>query len=164
MPFNIVLVSPQIPNNTGNIGRLCVATNSVLHLVEPLGFKLTDKMIKRAGLKYWPYLEHYKYKSLETFMQANADKNLVFFSSNAQTPYWDCTFEENDFFVFGREEDGFPADVLAANKERLFTIPQYNPNVRSLNLSNAVAIVLYEALKQQMQAQKRKAAPTDWRP
>ncbi|MFC1591817.1 tRNA (cytidine(34)-2'-O)-methyltransferase [Thermodesulfobacteriota bacterium] len=152
MPFNIVLVSPQIPNNTGNIGRLCVATNSVLHLVEPLGFDLTDKMIKRAGLKYWQYLEYYKYASLEAFMQAGADKNLIFFSSNALTPYWDCTFEEHDFLVFGREEDGFPADVLAANNKRLFAIPQYNQKVRSLNLSNAVSIVLYEALRQQTQA------------
>jgi len=148
MPFNIVLISPQIPNNTGNIGRLCVATNSVLHLVDPLGFELTDRMVKRAGLDYWQHLAYVRHTNLDAFFEAASGKNLVFFSSNAATPYWDYSFRENDFLVFGREEDGFPAEIIETKKEQFLTIPQYNENVRSLNLSNAVAIVLYEALRQ----------------
>ena len=101
VPFNIVLVHPQIPNNTGNIGRLCVATNSVLHLVEPFGFELTEKRLRRAGLDYWQKLQFHTYKNLESFFQAKAGHNLVFFSSNAETLYWDYSFKENDCLVFG---------------------------------------------------------------
>ncbi len=148
MSLNIVLVHPQLPNNTGNIGRLCVATNSTLHLVDPLGFELTDKKLKRAGLDYWPYLTYHRHQSYEAFQQANAGKDLVFFSSNVERPYWDYAFKENDFLVFGCEEVGLPASIIEANRESCFTIPLYNNNVRCLNLSNAVAIVMFEAMRQ----------------
>jgi tRNA (cytidine/uridine-2'-O-)-methyltransferase len=148
MSLDIVLVYPKVPNNTGNIGRLCVATNSTLHLVDPLGFELTDKKLKRAGLDYWPHLTYHRHPSFEAFEQANAGENLVFFSSNVERPYWEVAFKENDFLVFGCEEIGLPADIIEANRERCFTIPLYNKKVRSLNLSNAVAIVLFEAMRQ----------------
>jgi len=148
MLLNIVLVHPQLPNNTGNIGRLCVATNSTLHLVEPLGFELTDKKLKRAGLDYWPHLTYHRHRSFEAFEQANAGEDLIFFSSNVEKPHWEHTFKENDFLVFGCEEVGLPAYIIEANRERCFTIPLHNKKVRSLNLSNAVAIVLFEAMRQ----------------
>ena len=148
MSLNIVLVHPQLPNNTGNIGRLCVATNSTLHLVDPLGFELTDKKVKRAGLDYWPHLTYRRYQSFEAFEQAKGGENLVFFSSNVERPYWDYGYQENDFLVFGCEESGLPADIIEANQERCLTIPLYNNKVRSLNLANSVAIVLFEAMRQ----------------
>ncbi len=148
MSLNIVLVHPQLPNNTGNIGRLCVATNSTLHLVDPLGFELTDKKLKRAGLDYWPYLTYHRYQNFEAFEQANAGAKIVFFSSNVERPHWEYAFKENDFLVFGCEEIGLPADIIEANRESCFTIPLQNKKVRSLNLSNAVAIVLFEAMRQ----------------
>ena len=148
MSLNIVLVHPQLPNNTGNIGRLCVATNSTLHLVAPLGFELSDKKLKRAGLDYWPHLTYHRYQNFEAFEQANAGANLVFFSSNVERPHWEYAFKENDFLVFGCEEIGLPADIIEANRESCFTIPLHNKKVRSLNLSNAVAIVLFEAMRQ----------------
>ena len=148
MSLNVVLVHPQVPNNTGNIGRLCVATNSTLHLVDPLGFELTDKKLKRAGLDYWPHLTYRRYRNFEVFEEANVGENLVFFSSNVERPHWEYAFKENDFLVFGCEEIGLPADIIAANRESCFTIPLYNNRVRSLNLSNAVAIVLFEAMRQ----------------
>lgn len=148
MSLNIVLVHPQVPSNTGNIGRLCVATNATLHLVDPLGFELTNRKLKRAGLDYWPHLTYRRYPDFEAFEQAKGGENLIFFSSNVERPYWEVAFEENDFLVFGCEETGLSAELIEANRKRCFTIPLYNEKVRSLNLSNAVAIVLFEAMRQ----------------
>jgi len=148
MSYNIVLVYPEIPNNTGNIGRLCLAANATLHLIEPLGFKLSDKYIKRAGLQYWPYLNYHTYASWDYFLAANEQANLYFFSKKAQQNYWDCTFAANDFLVFGCESVGLPPNLLSTYADKLYKIPQYNERVRCLNLANAVGIVTYEALRQ----------------
>jgi len=148
MPFNIVLVYPQIPNNTGNIGRLCAATNSILHLVKPLGFELTEKKLRRAGLDYWQHLKYCCYENLEDFFQKNIGGNFLFLSSRGKTIYWDHPFKENDFLVFGREEDGLPEDLLLKHAQSTLSIPLYSKKVRSLNLANSVSIVLYEALRQ----------------
>jgi tRNA (cytidine/uridine-2'-O-)-methyltransferase len=148
MPFNIVLVYPQIPNNTGNIGRLCVATNSTLHLIKPLGFELTEKKLRRAGLDYWQHLKYICYENLDDFFQKNSKGNFLFFSSHSKTVYWDHQYQENDFLVFGREEDGLPEDLLKKQVENTLSIPMYSEKVRSLNLANSVSIVLYEAIRQ----------------
>ena len=148
MSFNIVLVYPQIPNNTGNIGRLCTATDSVLHLIEPLGFELTEKKLRRAGLDYWQHLKFHCYKSLEDFFEKNSSGNFMFLSSRGKTVYWDHQYKEKDFLVFGREEDGLPEDLLEKNFQSTLSIPLYNKKVRSLNLANSVSIVLYEAIRQ----------------
>ncbi len=147
MSFNIVLVYPQIPNNTGNIGRLCVATNSTLHLIKPLGFELTEKKLRRAGLDYWQHLKFICYENLEDFFQKNSEGNFLFFSSHSKTVYWDHQYRENDFLVFGREEDGLPEDLLKNQVKNTLSIPMYSEKVRSLNLANSVSIVLYEALR-----------------
>jgi tRNA (cytidine/uridine-2'-O-)-methyltransferase len=148
MPFNIALAYPQIPNNTGNIGRLCVATNSTLHLIKPLGFELTEKKLRRAGLDYWQHLKCLCYENLEDFFQKNSKGNFLFFSSHSKTVYWDHQYKENDFLVFGREEDGLPEDLLKNQVKNTLSIPMYSEKVRSLNLANSVSIVLYEALRQ----------------
>ena len=148
MAFNIVLVHPLIPQNTGNIGRLCVATNSVLHLIEPLGFELTDKHLNRAGLDYWKYLEFNRYKNLDSFFQEHKEKNFFIFSSKATKTFWTCNFRDGDFLVFGCETKGVPAEVINQHKNSCFAIPQYNSRVRCLNLANSVSIVLYEAIRQ----------------
>ncbi len=148
MPFNIALVYPQTPNNTGNIGRLCVATNSTLHLIKPLGFELTEKKLRRAGLDYWQHLKYICYESLEDFFQKNSKGNFLFFSSHSKTVYWDHQYKENDFLVFGREEDGLPEDLLKNQVKNTLSIPIYSEKVRSLNLANSVSIVLYEAIRQ----------------
>ena len=148
MPFNIALVYPQIPNNTGNVGRLCVATNSTLHLIKPLGFELTEKRLRRAGLDYWQHLKYICYENLDDFFQKNSKENFLFFSSHSKTVYWDHQYRENDFLVFGREEDGLPEDLLKKQVKNTLSIPMYSEKVRSLNLANSVSIVLYEALRQ----------------
>lgn len=148
MPFNIVLVYPQIPNNTGNIGRLCVATNAVLHLVRPLGFDLSEKKLRRAGLDYWQHLTYYCYENLEDFFCKNKDGHFLFLSGRGKTVFWDHAFRKNDYLVFGREEDGLPEDLLEKQTDQTLSIPMYSKKVRSLNLANSVAIVLYEALRQ----------------
>jgi len=149
MTINIVLVHPQIPNNTGNIGRLCVATQSVLHLIEPLGFELSDKYLKRAGLDYWQFVECHIYPSFEDFLQKHSEAPLAFFTKKATKSFWNHTFDENAFLVFGREADGLPSDLLEKYKDAALQIPLYSEKVRSLNLANAVSIALYEALRQQ---------------
>ena len=147
MPFNIALVYPQIPNNTGNVGRLCVATNSTLHLIKPLGFELTEKKLRRAGLDYWQHLKYLCYENLDDFFKKNSKGNFLFFSSHSKTIYWDHKYKENDFLVFGREEDGLPEDLLKNQAENTLSIPMYSKKVRSLNLANSVSIVLYEAIR-----------------
>lgn len=147
MAFNIVLLNPEIPNNTGNIGRLCLATNSNLHLIKPLGFELSDARLKRAGLDYWQHLSVSIYESLDEFMQQHSTKDLVYFSSHGTQNHWDIPFKDNMFLVFGKESVGLPPSITQNNKEKLYKIPLYSEHIRSLNLANAVSIVLYEGLK-----------------
>jgi len=146
--FNVVLVEPEIPPNTGNVGRLCVATGSTLHLVEPFGFKLDDKQLKRAGLDYWHEVKVKTWKSFEQLQRAQeTDARYFFLTTKSTRPYYEMKFELDDFLVFGRETKGLPESLLAANAEICLTIPM--EGTRSLNLATAVAIVLFEAVRQQ---------------
>jgi tRNA (cytidine/uridine-2'-O-)-methyltransferase len=146
--LNVVLVEPEIPPNTGNIGRLCLATGSVLHLVEPLGFSLDDRMLKRAGLDYWHRVEVRHWPSWAAFQQAlPAQARLYFLTTKSVRPYWAQTFEDGDYLVFGRETRGLPESLLSAQPEHCLTIPMA-PDTRSLNLATSVGIVLYEAVRQ----------------
>ncbi len=146
--FRIVLLEPEIPQNTGNIGRTCVGTGSELHLIEPFGFEITDKNLKRAGLDYWQYLTWFKHPNFESWkkMVENWDR-VFFFSTKAQKSYYDIEYKMGDSLVFGRETKGLPAELLAQYPEKFVTIPQYGP-VRSLNVATAAAIAIYEGLRQ----------------
>ncbi len=145
--FNIVLVEPEIPPNTGNIGRLCLATRSTLHLVQPLGFALDDRQLQRAGLDYWKELEVQLWSSFDELRAAQkAEARFFFLTTKATRAYYDESFQPNDFLVFGRETKGLPEPLLNANADRLLTIPMHG--TRSLNLATAVAIVLFEAVRQ----------------
>ena len=148
MALNIVLIEPEIPNNTGNIGRLALASGSNLHLVKPFGFEIDDKRLKRAGLDYWQHLNVIYYDSVDEFFAKNKDAKMVFLSSHGTTPHWDISFENNLFLIFGKESVGLPKLILENNQENLFRIPLYSEHVRSLNLANAVGIVIYEGLRQ----------------
>lgn len=146
--MHVVLVEPEIPQNTGNIVRTCAATGTTLHLVHPLGFSIDDRYLKRAGLDYWDLVEIYSYDSLVEFMQQHGEKQLYFFTTKGGRWYSEITFKRGDFLVFGKETAGLPPAILAANPDRCLRIPMI-PGARSLNLSNSVAVVLYEALRQQ---------------
>ena len=148
-PFNVVLVEPEIPPNTGTTARLCGATNSVLHLVKPLGFSTDDKHLKRAGLDYWEYVNIVYWESFDDFLTAQDERKLYFFTKKTDKPYSEAQFKPGDFLVFGRETKGLPEEVIKLYKDRCYTIPMSNPQIRSLNLANAAGIVLYEALRQQ---------------
>lgn len=147
MAFNIVLVEPEIPNNTGNIGRLSLASGSVLHLVKPFGFELTDARLKRAGLDYWKHISVKTYNSLEDFLSININEKMVFLSAGADKNYTEIDYEDNLFFVFGKESVGLPNKLLGNNGDKLFKIPIYSQHVRSLNLANAVSVVVFEGLR-----------------
>ncbi len=147
MTFNIVLVEPEIPNNTGNIGRLSLASGSVLHLVKPFGFELSDARLKRAGLDYWKHITVKIYDNLESFLDINKDKAMVFLSSAAEQSYVSIDYTDDLFFVFGKESVGLPKNLVADNADKLFKIPIHSPHVRSLNLANAVSIVVFEGLR-----------------
>lgn len=149
MAFNVVLLHPQIPNNTGNIGRLCLATGCKLHLIEPLGFELSDKYLKRAGLDYWQHLDYTVYSSWNHFLHQQKD-DIRFFvmSAHAKNSIWQHQFQENDFIIFGKETDGFGADFLQQYENHALTIPQFSDKVRCLNLANSVAVTVYEGLRQ----------------
>jgi len=148
--MHIVLVEPEIPPNTGNVARLCAATRSVLHLVEPFGFKLDDAQLKRAGMDYWQHVEWHRWKSWNTFVaQMRPDARLWLVESNGPKVYTEATFSPADYLVFGRETAGLPKAILEANPDRWLRIPMFNASARSLNLSNCVALVLFEALRQQ---------------
>jgi len=142
-----VLFEPEIPNNTGNIGRLALATNSVLHLVGPLGFELTDSKLKRAGLDYWQHVSIEFYYDIEEFFSIHGDKNLAYLSSHASKSHYEISFEENMFLVFGKESKGLPKDIIEKNHNNSFRIPMYSKKIRSLNLANAVSVVVYEGLR-----------------
>ena len=148
MAFNIVLIAPEIPNNTGNIGRLALATEATLHLVKPFGFELDDKRLKRAGLDYWPHLSIRIYENTHEFFSEHGNKDMVFFSSHAMQPHWNIDFKDDMFLVFGRESVGLSKEILAIDTERCYKIPLYSEHIRSLNLANAVAIAVYEGLRQ----------------
>ncbi|AMV72018.1 tRNA (cytidine(34)-2'-O)-methyltransferase [Desulfuromonas carbonis] len=148
LPFHIVLVEPEIPPNTGNIARLCGATGSVLHLVGQLGFSLDDRYLKRAGLDYWPVIDVRTWPSLEALFAAYPAARFWLTSKNADRSYTAATFRPGDLLIFGRETSGLPAELLATHPERSIRIPIFVPEVRSLNLSTAAGIVLYEALRQ----------------
>ena len=147
MAFNIVLIEPEIPNNTGNIGRLALASGSNLHLVKPFGFEIDDTRLKRAGLDYWQHLNVHFYENTEEFLQKNKNVTMVFLSSHGETNHWDIPFEDNMFLVFGKESVGLTKNIIDNHKDKLFKIPLYSDHVRSLNLANAVGIVVYEGLR-----------------
>ncbi len=146
-PFHIVLVEPEIPQNTGNIARTCAATGTVLHLVRPLGFEITDKNLKRAGLDYWHLVTVCYHDSIEEVFEENPDGKFYFLTTKGQKRHSDVQFEEGAFLVFGKETKGLPETLLAKNYERCIRIPMID-GARSLNLANSVAIVCYEALRQ----------------
>ena len=143
MGFNIVLVEPEIPMNTGNIGRLSLASGSVLHLVKPFGFQLDDKRLKRAGLDYWKHISVNIYENIEDFFLKNKEEKMVYFSSSATKSYTTINFEDNMFFLFGKESVGLSKEITEKNSDSLYKIPIYTNHVRSLNLANAVSIVVY---------------------
>ena len=145
-PLHIVLVEPEIPPNTGNVARLCAATGCALHLVEPLGFRIDDRELKRAGLDYWHALGVVVHPSLTAFLQATAHMQHWFFSTRATCAYTSAAFQRGDVLVFGKETKGLPGELIAANLDRALRIPMRPDSVRSLNLSTAVGIVTYAAL------------------
>jgi len=146
--MNIVLINPEIPFNTGNIGRTCVATNTKLHLVGNLGFEMTDKYIKRAGMDYWQYVDYKTYKNFDEFLNSiptNAD--LFFLSTKGKKTFWQAKYSKDGYLIFGSESAGLPKDFYKKYENKLYTIPM-DGKVRSLNLSTSAGIVLYEALRQ----------------
>ena len=146
--LNIVLYEPEIPANTGNIGRTCVATGTRLHLIEPLGFKLNEKSLKRAGMDYWKDLDVTTYLDFEDFLEKNPGAKIYYATTKAPHTYVEAEFKDNDYILFGREDAGLPEELLYEHEERCIRIPMIE-EARSLNLSNSVAIVVYEALRQQ---------------
>jgi len=147
--FHIVLVEPEIPPNTGNVGRLCLAAGAHLHLIQPLGFSLDDRALRRAGLDYWHEVKVTVWESLAALQAAQPQEARWFFlTTKATRAYWDAEFRAGDFLVFGRETKGLPESLLAAHPERCLTIPMPG-STRSLNLATSVGIVLYEAMRQQ---------------
>ena len=148
--MNIVLVEPEIPPNTGNVARLCAATKSTLHLIEPFGFKLDNAQLKRAGMDYWQQVEWQRWKNWSAFVEKlPADARLWFIESNGARNYSDAKFLPDDYLVFGRETAGLPKPLLEQHRENWLRIPMFNAESRSLNLSNCAALVLFEALRQQ---------------
>jgi tRNA (cytidine/uridine-2'-O-)-methyltransferase len=145
--INIVLVEPEIPQNTGNIARTCAATGCSLHLIRPLGFNITDSQLKRAGLDYWSYIDIFYYESLDEFMTIHKDDYLYFASTKASKVYTDILYQEDCYILFGKETKGLPEELLKDNYENTVRIPM-NDSIRSLNLANSVAIVTYEVLRQ----------------
>lgn len=148
MPLNIALIEPEIPNNTGNIGRLALATGSRLHLVKPFGFEIDDKRLKRAGLDYWQHIEVIYYDNIESFIETNRSSKMVFLSSHGTKSHWDIQYEDELFLVFGKESVGLSKDIIQKYQDRLFKIQMFSDKIRSLNLANAVSITVYEGLKQ----------------
>lgn len=145
--LNIVLFEPEIPANTGNIGRTCVATNTRLHLIEPLGFRLDEKSLKRAGMDYWKDLDVTTYIDFQDFMDKNPNAKIYMATTKAPNVYTDVAYEPDCYIMFGKESAGIPEEILVHHKEESIRIPM-SGEIRSLNLSNSVAIVLYEALRQ----------------
>lgn len=154
--LNIVLHEPEIPANTGNIGRTCVATGTRLHLIKPLGFSLDEKHLRRAGMDYWKKLDVSVYENYEDFLAKNPDAKIYFATTKGPRTYVDVAYEEDCYIMFGKESGGIPEDILFENQETSVRIPMLE-EIRSLNLSNSVAIVLYEALRQNQFSQMQLA-------
>lgn len=148
MNLNIVLFQPEIPQNTGNIGRTCVLTDCKLHLIKPLGFSLDEKHLKRAGLDYWPYLNLELHDSYEELREKYKDSTFYFSTTKGSKLYSEVEFKSGDFIIFGRESSGLPDNVRDSDPQRCIKVPMISSTTRSLNLSNTVAIVTYEALRQ----------------
>lgn len=145
--INIVLYSPEIPQNTGNISRTAAVTGAALHIIRPIGFEISDRTLKRAGLDYWDKLDITYYDNYEKFLEKNSDGVMYYFTSHTEKSYADVEYPDNVYLVFGRETAGLPKEVVEANRERAVRIPM-RPTLRCLNLSNAVAIAVYEVLRQ----------------
>ncbi len=149
MPLNIVLYEPEIPQNTGNIARTCVITNSILHIIGPMGFSLDEKQVKRAGLDYWDLLDLRYYDNYQAFIKANPDALIYYCETRTKNIYSDVTYPDNCYIMFGKETTGIPKEILEENIETCIRIPMLiNEKARSLNLSNTVAIAVYEVLRQ----------------
>lgn len=148
MSLNIVLIEPEIPNNTGNIGRLALATGTKLHLVKPLGFEITDKRLKRAGLDYWQHVSLFTYENQKAFFEIHKNKKMVFFSAHGTSAHWDIPFEDEMFLVFGKESVGLSKNIIENPNVLTAKIPLYSSEIRSLNLANSVAIAVYEGIRQ----------------
>jgi tRNA (cytidine/uridine-2'-O-)-methyltransferase len=148
MNLNIVLYQPEIPQNTGNIGRTCVLTNSRLHLIKPLGFEISDKQLKRSGMDYWPQLDYVVYESFEEFYEKNNGARIYLSTTKAHKYYDEAEYKEGDFIMFGRESSGVPDEIHHLFEDTSIKVPMLETSDRSLNLSNSVAIVAYEALRQ----------------
>lgn len=147
MALNIVLFEPEIPANTGNIGRTCVATGTRLHLIEPLGFRLNEKSIKRAGMDYWEHLDVTRYINFEDFLEKNPGAKIYMATTKGQHVYSEVNYEPDCYIMFGKESAGIPEEILVKHPDNCIRIPMLG-EIRSLNLSNSVAVVLYEALRQ----------------
>jgi tRNA (cytidine/uridine-2'-O-)-methyltransferase len=145
---HVVLVAPEIPPNTGSIGRLCVATETPLHLIEPLGFRIDDKHLRRAGLDYWPHVELHRWPSWEAFIAGRPKGRVLCFAAKAPRSYTSVRYRSDDMLVFGGESSGLPRAIRTAYADALYAIPLASPHVRSLNLATAVAVVLFEGLRQ----------------
>ncbi|MBQ5777664.1 MAG: tRNA (uridine(34)/cytosine(34)/5-carboxymethylaminomethyluridine(34)-2'-O)-methyltransferase TrmL [Oscillospiraceae bacterium] len=145
--FNIVLVEPEIPANTGNISRTCAVTGAALHLVRPLGFDISDREVRRAGLDYWKHLDISVYDNIDEFFEKNAGGRFFFCTTKAKNVYTDMKYQKGDYFIFGKETKGLPEELLREHPDECIRIPML-PTLRSLNLSNSVAVVAYEALRQ----------------
>lgn len=147
MGLNIVLVEPEIPTNTGNIGRLSLGSGSALHLIKPFGFELSDKRLKRAGLDYWKHVPLFIYENIAEFYDKNEGKNFVYFSSHGKQDYCSIDYQDDMFLVFGKESTGLSTNIVEQNSDLVYNIPIFSPHIRSLNLANAVAIVVYEGIR-----------------
>lgn len=146
--LNIVLYQPEIPPNTGNIARLCAATNTRLHLIAPLGFELNEKYLKRAGMDYWNFVDMQLWDNWQHFETQLTGKSFYLFTTKTAKPYWKASFQDEDYLIFGRESKGLPESLLTKHTSQCLTIPMTHPHARSLNLSTAAAMVLGEALRQ----------------
>lgn len=147
--FNVVLLEPRIPQNTGTIGRLCYALGAKLHLIKPYGFEITEKALRRAGLDYWKELELFEYEDIEDFWSKNPLSDRHFFATTkTESLYFEKEYEPNDYFYFGREDAGLPESLLEKNPDTCITIPMVKDTTRSLNIANSVSVVVYEAIKQ----------------
>ena len=160
MGLHVALIEPKIPPNTGNIARLCAATDTSLHLIEPLGFSLSDSHLKRAGLDYWESVDLWVHAGWRDFRDAMSRKRCLYFSANATRPLAEASYRPNSVLIFGSETDGLPARILEKHPERCFTIPMASGKVRSLNLSTAVGIVLYDALQKVGRSEAAEVAAT----
>lgn len=147
MAYNIVLIEPEIHTNTGNIGRLSLASGSNLHLVKPFGFEISDSRLKRAGLDYWKHINLFTYESIDEFLATHKDKEMAFLSSHGTKEYYDIDFKDELFLVFGKESKGLPKKITDKFIDKLYNIPLFSDKVRSINLANAVSIVVYEGIR-----------------